>query len=308
MDTLLLNLIGLFLLIGTGFLAVRTKLLPAGATAPLSALLMKITLPATIFSAMLRPFDPAFLKDSIIGILLCFALYGIFGAVAWVGCRLLRVADHGRGAWMLCATFPNNGFMGFPIILALFGDDGLALAAMMNIPFNLMLYTLGTNQVLQDAPTTAKASFSWKNLLCTGINASIVLGLIFFCLQIPVPAAVLTPIQNLANITTPLSMLLIGMTLAKGNVREVFRDKDVFTGSAMRLLLLPVLTWIVLMPLPISTPLVSSVILVSMAMPSAAISPVLAEQNNGNGLLASGIVFMSSLLCLVTIPLITLLP
>ena len=305
---LLTNLVGLFLLLGTGFFSVRAGFVPGSATGVFTSLLMKVTLPATIFSAMLRPFDAAFLKSSVIIFLLGFALFSLFALLCFPAARLFRVKTDGRGMWMMCCTFCNNGFMGYPVILALFGEDGLALAAMMGIAFNLLVYTLGAKQVLMDSTAGGGVRLSLKQLLLTNVNAATALGLVFFCLQLTPPQAILSPIQYLANVTTPLSMFLIGMTLAKGKVSEAFRDRDVFSACLMRLILLPVLTWAVLKVLPIGDPLIPCVVLITMAMPSPAVSAVLAEQYGCRTDLSARIVFLSSLLCIVTIPLVALLP
>ena len=305
---LLNNLVGLFLLLGAGFASARLNLVPQAATPYFTALLMKVTLPATLFTAMLRPFDAAFLRDSAIIFLVGLCIFLGSAALCIPLSRLFRVKEDGRGMWMICCTFCNNGFMGYPVILALFGEDGLALAAMMGISFNLLVYTLGAKQVLLDARESSSITLSWRKLLFTGVNASTALGLIFFCLQLEVPSAILTPLQHLANITTPLSMFLIGMTLARGSLGAAFQEKDVFSACFVRLLAIPVLTWAVMKFLPISNPLIPWVVLITVAMPSPAISGVLAEQYGGNSKLSAQIVFLSSLLCILTIPLVALLP
>ena len=307
-DTLISTLAGLFLLLGTGFAAVRLNMVPGEASKAFSALLVRITIPATVFSAMLRPFDPKFLRDSAVIVGLgagCFLLYALLCIPA---VRLFRVRPGGRGMWKICCTFCNNGSMGYPLILALFGEEGLALAAMLNISFMLLIYTLGVKQVLSDLPESSTAGISWKAILFTEVNAATLLGLVVFCLQIPIPAVLATPIGLLSNITAPLSMFVIGMTLAKGSVRDAFRDRDVFSASFMRLAVLPVLTWALFKVIPVSSPLVVSVVLLTMAMPCPGTSTVLAEQYGINAEYSSRIVFVSSLLCLVTIPLFTLLP
>ena len=302
------NLIGLFLLLGTGFISVKLKFVSDAASSHFTALLMKVTLPATIFTAILRPFDAAFLKDGVIIFVVTFALFCLFALISRPAARLFRVREDGRGMWMMCCTFCNNGFMGYPVILALFGEDGLALAVMGGIAFNMLVYTLGAKQVLLDAQSEQGISLSWKKLIFTGVNGATALGLLFFCLQIQVPAAILTPLNHLSNITTPLSMFLIGMSLARGSLTEAFRDRDVFSACFMRLLFLPVLSWAIQKLLPIGNPLITWVVLITMAMPSPAVSGVLAEQYGGNTGLSARIVFLSSLLCIVTIPFVALLP
>ena len=103
-------------------------------------------------------------------------------------------------------------------------------------------------------------------------------------------------------------MFLIGMTLARGSLGAAFQERDVFSACFVRLLAIPVLTWAVLKLLPISNPLIPWVVLITVAMPSPAISGVLAEQYGGNSKLSAQIVFLSSLLCILTIPLVALLP
>ena len=118
---LLSSLVGLFLLIGVGFLAVRTKVLSASASAPLTALLMKITLPATIVLSMLRPFDPSFLRDALVLFAIGFCFHLSYIGISWLLARLFRVPQGRRGMWNTCCAFCNNGFMGYPVAYAIFG-------------------------------------------------------------------------------------------------------------------------------------------------------------------------------------------
>lgn len=302
------NLVGLFLLIGVGFLAVRLKLLPAEASKPTSALLMKIALPATVFSSMIRPYDPNFLGDGIVILLLSSALFLLFALLSGPLCRLLRVPEGQRGMWRCCTTFCNNGFMGFPVAYALFGDDGLMLAVIIGIPFNLLLYSWGIQMVCRDrlqGSTRQRASL--RAALITPINGAMLLSLIFYFTQIPIPSPILTPIRHLSNVTTPLSMLVTGMNLAQGKVSDVIRDRNAISASAVRLLLFPLLSWGVMALIPDLDPLVVGVTLVILSMPAPAAAPILGEQYGGCTQLAARVVFLSSLLCILTIPLVSLL-
>lgn len=302
------NLAGLFLLIGVGFVLVRADMLPRAAVPHLTTLMMKVTVPATVFSSMIRPFELDFLKSALMIFVLGFLFTLLYAAVSWGLAHMFRVRKGGRGMWMMCGTFCNSGFMGFPIAYALFGDEGLALAAMVGIAFNLLLYTVGARMLLLDRKGGKELhKVPWKHVIFSTVNLATILGLVFYGLQIPVPAAVLTPIQYLANITTPLSMLITGMNLANGGIVEALRDRDAATASLTRLLVFPVLTWAVLCLMPISNELVKSVFLLIISMPCAAMSVVMAEEYHGNAELGARIVFLSSLLCIVTIPLISLL-
>lgn len=302
------NLVGLFLLIGVGFFAVRMGILPAGASKPLSTLLMKITLPATILTSMIRPFDPAFLTLGVwmlglgTGMLLLFALLSLGLS------RLLRVPEGRRGMWCCCTTFFNNGFMGFPIALAIFGEEGLTLTVIMSIPFTLLMYSLGAKMVCMDLPEgSGSQSISWQKAVFSAVNAAMAVGLVLYFTQLPLPEAIHAPLDYLADATTPLSMIITGMNLAQGRTSEVFRDRDVFTASGVRLLLLPVLAWALMGLLPGLPPLALGAALLNMSMPAPAAATLLGEQYGGCTQLSARVVFLSSLLSLATVPLIAML-
>lgn len=273
----------------------------------MSALLMNITLPATIFISMVRPFEPSFLKDALISFGLSFGLIWLYAGVGFLTAPLFRVPQGRRGMWVLCCAFSNNGFMGFPVVYAIFGDDGLSLAVMLNMAFTLLVNVLGARLVLLDSSGEGAFSVSWKKILINPIHFGLLMGALFYGLQLTVPQAIHTPIQHLANVTTPLSMVVTGMSLAGSKLSDVLKDRDAVSATLMRLLLLPLMTWLILMLLPISNPLVVGVTLIIMSMPCAAIAVVLGEEHHGCTQLGARAIFLSSLACMATLPLIALL-
>lgn len=300
------NLIGLFLLIGVGFLAVRMNILPIQASKPMSALLMKITVPATVVISMIRPFDPAFLRLGLSIMVVGTVLFALFGALSLGLSRLCRVPLGRRGMWCCCATFCNNGFMGFPVALAVLGEEGLALTVILGIPFNLMVYSIGAKMVCMDVDGPASA-VSWKRAIFSMVNLATLVGTVLYVTQLPIPEAVLTPLRHLSNVTTPLSMLIIGMNLSQGSLADVVRDRDAFTASAVRLLLFPLIAWGLMRCIPGLDSLVMGAALLNLSMPSPAAATLMGEEYGGSVQMGSRIIFLSSLLCIVTIPLVSLL-
>lgn len=302
------NLAGLFLLIAVGYAAVKFQVLPASSTKLLSNLLMQVTLPATILTSLVRPYDAAFIRDGVLIAVLGAALFALYGLLALPASRLFRVPQGRRGVWIFSSMFSNNGFMGFPVALALFQEEGLALAVFLGIPFNLLAYTLGPKLMCMDHDAQDNTPPpSWRSILLTGVNCATVLGLVLYLCHLSIPSTLSAPLTYLSNVTTPLSMLVIGMNLTEGRVGDLLRDRDVFSVTFLRLILFPVLTWAILRLLPISNPLVVGVTLIIMAMPAPAISAILAESYHSDKEFAARSVFLSSLLCLIIIPLISLL-
>ena len=321
------NLLGLFLLIGAGILAARLRILPKEASPYFSTLLLKITLPCTIFiSLATKEYDPSFIKDSLLTLgigLIAFPAMQLLGSA---GARLLRVPEGKRGIWAYCCAYPNTGFMGFPICLALFGAEGLALAVIYNITFNIYVYSIGAMAIAGDgagdagdAAGAASASGSaggqgapagrpsLKKVLFTGINFSVLLSLIFYFGRIPVPGPAVIPLTHLSNITTPLSMLITGIAIGQSRGAELFSDRDAWTASAARLLICPLLRFAVLSHLPIRNRMIVSVVSVIMGMPVPGVTTVLAETYHGNLSMAAKLSLLTNLLSMVTIPLICML-
>lgn len=321
------NLLGLFLLIGAGILAARLRILPKEASPYFSTLLLKITLPCTIFiSLATKEYDPSFIKDSLLTLgigLIAFPAMQLLGSA---GARLLRVPEGKRGIWAYCCAYPNTGFMGFPICLALFGAEGLALAVIYNITFNIYVYSIGAMAIAGDgagdagdAAGAASASGSaggqgapagrpsLKKVLFTDINFSVLLSLIFYFGRIPVPGPAVIPLTHLSNITTPLSMLITGIAIGQSRGAELFSDRDAWTASAARLLICPLLLFAVLSHLPIRNRMIVSVVSVIMGMPVPGVTTVLAETYHGNLSMAAKLSLLTNLLSMVTIPLICML-
>ena len=301
------SLMGLFVLIAAGVLIVRLDLVPPEASPYFSALLIKVAVPCTIFISLAsREYDPSFVRDSILTVVTGMV---VFPAVHYLGRflgRLLRIPKGKRGVWSFSCAYPNAGFMGFPVCLALFGAEGLALSVIYNIAFNIFVYSIGAMEIAEDAGAEAERP-GLRKMFFNGINLSIVLSLIFYFCRIPVPEVAAAPITHLSNITTPLSMLITGMAIGRGRALDLITDRDAWTASAIRLLGCPLLLLAVLSLLPYPNRMVVLVTVVIMGMPVPGVTTVLAETYHGNVDLAAKISFLTNLLCMVTIPVICML-
>lgn len=307
--TVISNLSGLFILIAVGYLAVKLKVVSPESSIEFSSMLLKITLPCTIFISLVqRPYDTTFIHDS--AIMFVEGLI-IFSALLYLGrytAKLIRVPEGCRGVWASSVAFGNSGFMGFPMALALFGVDGLALAVILNITFNMTFYTLAALEISRDNPNHNAEKINMKSIIFSNINFSTVLSLIFYFGRIRVPVEIARPISYLSGITTPLSMMLIGMALAKtSKASEFFTDLHAWTSALFSLIIFPIAVSMIFKFFRWGgNPLISSVIILVMAMPAATVTPVLCEMYHGNLSFAAKIMFIQNLLAVVTIPLVCL--
>lgn len=303
------SLAGLFLLLGAGFFAVKARLVPSSGFDPMVALLMKIALPAAVFTALIRPFDAGFLLEGGAIFLLGMVCFPLFTLMALGLSRLLHIPKERRGTWCFCVAFPNCALIGYPVAFALFGEVGLSLAVFFCVAFNLLCFTMGAAVMNSGGTAGADGGRGGKlrAALCTPVNAATLAGLICYCAQISVPQVLMTPLEYLADLTTPLSMFVTGMSLAQGKFGEHIRDREALLASLARLLVCPLTAWALITLLPLEWTMVTRLALVLAATPCAAVVTLMAGQYGGCVTLGARSVFLSSLFCIVTLPVISLL-
>lgn len=192
--------------------------------------------------------------------------------------------------------FSNCGFVGYPVIQGIYGSVGVFYTSIFTIPFNLFMYSYGVMLF------TGEKSF--KNMKKNLINMpliSILLGTIIFLFSIRLPEPVINTLGSIGNMTTPLSMFIIGAMLADVSVKDVFKDLTIYYVNFIKLIAAPILIYFLLKFLDADkTLLYICVILVS--MPTASLIGVLAERYNVNKAIASKCAFLTTIMSLFTIP------
>ncbi len=205
-----------------------------------------------------------------------------------------------RGVFAFMTIFGNVGFMGFPVVGAIFGEKAVFCAALYNIPFNILAYTLGIWLLKPEGERAEK--LDWKSLVNAPLVASVV-AIVLLIVDLPFPQPVDEAVDMLGDMIVPLSMIIIGASLGDMKLKEAVSDYRCYIFSAFKLLLVPVLVYFILRPI-MQDSLLLGVTTVLSGMPVAALSVMLTIEHGGDERLASKTVFISTVLSVVTIPLI----
>lgn len=309
------QMIILFILMGLGYLLNKVHILGPKIDKGITGLILYCTMPAMILGAVLTQEDERDVKLAVSCLIAAAVMYMVLPFIAKLLVWLLRVKPGSKGIYEFMIIFGNVGFMGFPIIAALFGQESVVYGSIFNIFFNLLVYSYGIIIVMKDleerqkteggnaaAAPVEKFHFSWKKLLTPGISVA-VLALIIFFLDIEFPDVIVSPVASLGNITSPLAMLIIGSTLANMDIREVFNDVRVYVFVAVRFFLLPLVLFPVL-KLIIHDSFLLQLTVIMLLMPVANTSVLYAKQYGSDENLAAKSIFISTLLSIVTIPLV----
>lgn len=169
--------------------------------------------------------------------------------------------------------------------------------------FNLFVFTGGV--MIMNYGTGQKVKLDPKNLLSPGVVASLVALLIYFT-GIHVPHVLASTITMVGDITTPMAMLLIGSTLANIPLKEVFSELRIYPYTIIKQVIVPIIAYPIL-NMFISDPLILGITLIMISMPVANSAVLFATEYDGDISLAAKTVFMTTLLSVVTIPLIVAL-
>ena len=213
-----------------------------------------------------------------------------------------RRKDRRAPIFRFACVFSNAAYMGFPLISALFGAEGLLYASAYVTVFNILLWTMGYGMVSGSSNPKEVA----RSLLHTPVLYAMVVGLAIYLLQIPVPNLIAQPIDLLSGMNTPLSMLITGMLIAAGDLKSIVCDQHIWKLAALRMVLIPAVCVAVFALLGFHG-MSAQVVLLLECCPAAAITSVFAVQFGHEERFAAGSVVLTTLLSIVTLPLCALI-
>ena len=287
----------LFLIVAVGYVAAKLGVFPANTNRVLSQLVVCVTNPCMVLHSVLGSQRQLTNREVLLLTAIAVASYAVLIALAQVLPRLLRCPKEDMGLYRFMTVFANLGFLGFPVVAALFGENAVFYAAIFNLVFQLLLNTYGVSLLTSGE---GKPGFQPKMLLSPLIVAS-VLAYVCYLTDFRTPALVTDAMGMLGKVTSPVCMLVIGVTLAGVPLSSAFTNWRLYVLSFVRLLVLPVGAWLLLRPF-VTNPLMLGITVVMMGMPIAAMSSIMTAKYGGNQQLAASGVFLSTLLSAFTIP------
>ena len=371
---MLQQMIVMFLMMAVGYLCYRRQILTEEVSKKVSAIVVNVANPCMILSSALTDQQMQG-KELVQTLAIVVMMYVFLLVMAQLLPRILCIQKESRGAYAAMTVFANIGFMGFPVLAAMYGNGALLYGAVFQIPFNILIYTYGvavltrkpgacakTEQDVKaevdvnaevdvkaepdvksevdvkaepdvNAEVDVKAEQDAQGITATvngkseniengseqqgklqgtveivkkifniGVIACITAMLLYF-LQTPVPSFLQAFITNLGNLTAPLSMMIIGASLAQMPLKELFLDKKLLLFSLVKLLLLPAV-WMIMVNRVAEQEILRGVCLVMMATPAGSMTAMLAQQYGGDYETASRGVALTTVLSVITMPLL----
>jgi len=289
----------MFGLIALGWVAFRVHWIGTDALKGMTNLLLYLVSPAVIVLAFQRNFDPERLR--MVGLVFAIDVVSFvitIGLARVLFARRLIPDAIKRVALRFGTVYSNAGFIGIPLAQALLGDDGVFYAVAYIAAFNIFVWTHGVSQFGRDERPLAGRI---KHVLLNPNIVAIAVAFLLFLFSLHIPAPASNVLVYLASMNTPLSMIVIGVTLAEFSLRTIFTDHLVWLGALARNLIVPLLFVLLLWPLPIDH-VARLAILVSISAPVGATLVIFSVQRGRNPRFATRLLTLSTLLSVVTLP------
>ena len=294
--TILNQVFIMLLLILTGYFCHRLGLISARANKQLANLLITIVTAALIIDTYQTDFDPAAARNLLISFALSFGILFLGVVVSLLMKR--KGSEYSVPTERFGVIYSNSAYMGIPLLLATVGPTGVFYSSAFMVAFNVMTWAQGATML-----TGQRSLRQVLRALVTPVTFSILISLPMFFFRIRLPQPVGDAIGYLASLLTPLSMLVSGVFIAQTNLVQAFTSLRVYAVSALRLLVIPAITLFALWVLPIDGDLKLTMLILS-AAPCATGTMLFASRFGGDVQRASGVFAVSTLLSIVTMPLL----
>ena len=288
----------LFVYMMIGYVACKKEYFDQEFGKKLSWLVVNVANPMLAISAVVNNEEQIAKKDFYVTVLLAICFYAFFLILAQILPRLIGVQKSDIGVYKMMTTFNNIGFMGFPVIAAVYGNGALIYAVPFSIMFNILCYTWGIQTLCGGGEKG-----NWKRIINIG-TISWIISIVLFFMQIPVPKMICSLSAGLSNLTGPLSMLVIGISIAAMELKDLFTDIKLLKFALIKLLAVPVAAMFLVCQV-IDNRLICEVFLVMMATPAASMCAMLSQQYGGDYELAAKGVALTTILSVVTMPIVS---
>lgn len=306
------NVAVLFTMIAIGYIAAKSKYIPDPGKAKnvVSALIIKITLPLLIITALIKNnLDDDLITNALTVAAIAAIIVPLTFFIAWWVGKAFKIPNSTLVVHSCLSAFGNVIFLGYPLLEKLYGAEGLFYTAIYAMINDAYVYTMAIFLIAKHG-TKHQGGVSLKRLI-NPLTISFVVAVLLMTLKVCFPAQfaqvlpenVLKPFSMLGQCTVPLAMIFIGLVLAGVNVSNVFKPATKYLTVVLKLIVMPVVLILVLRPFGLA-PLVIAVVVMQMAMPSQTMVSVFAREYGADSQYSAEGTFLSILCSVITMPII----
>lgn len=289
----------LILMMAVGVILRKLNIITDQVNKGLSYILVNVTMPFLIINSFNFSFSKSMLQKGIMIFLYSLVIHIFLIILSKI--TYFKFPQDKKKVMKFATIFSNCGFIGYPIVAGLYGKVGVFYTSIYTIPFNIFLWSYGTLLF-----TDKNDENIFKKVFLTPPMIALFIGLIMFFFSLKLPNPIIKTAESIGNMTTPLSMFVIGAMLADVKLKEIFSGISVYYVNLIKLIVAPLIVFLFLNALGVQKTVLDICVILT-AMPSGTIVGVFAENYGGDKKIASKCAFLSTILSVFTIPLIFML-
>lgn len=320
------QMIMIFILIGIGMILYKKEMLSEMTSKQISGIIVNVTNPALLICSAFSEGPKASLQELGTALVIFLVIYAVLVAVSFLIPHILRVPNKYHYCYQMLTIFGNVGFIGIPLASAVLGTESLIFVSIYNLIYNILIYTFGIS-VLQTAAARQSADASesntsegtgqttvsdtnvsssrWTKIINAG-TISAAATIIFYLADFPVPNIVPSTLTYMGQSTTLLSMLVLGASVAQMALKDIFSNPKLYGFVLLRQILMPI-GCVMLFRLIIGDTLILSTLALMLAVPAGNLPLMLSKQLHVETDTISRGIILSTLLSLITIPVVSLI-
>lgn len=298
MQTILMSVISLFLIMLAGFYGSKKGIINSSVSKGLTDILLEIALPCMIITSFSFQYGEGIVSNVLKTFYYSLAAYIIMIILSHI--LVLPVKNENKTILHFANIFTNTGYIGFPVLNAVYGTEAVMYGSIFNAFFVIFLWTYG---ILIFKGKAERKELS-KEILKALRNPSLIavyIGITMIVFNIRLPEVISTSLNAIGSMTGPISMIIVGALSSKVRIKEHLTDWTIYYGIAAKLVLIPGVLYFISLLIKDGSMVSDSVIILS-SMPAAAMTSIFADSFNINKDYASVIVVATTLLSVFTLP------
>lgn len=284
-----------------GFIAVKSGYIKKEARDSLSKVLVRITLPIMVVMTMTRlELDRERLINCITILIIAWAAIAVMFLLGTLTARLFKMRGERAVMHSCMSCFGNIVFVAYPLIRAVYGDEGILYAALFAFANDCYLWTMGVYRLSTVHKSGARFRDNLKKLINPGTIA-VLISFVMMALHLRVGGILKTSLEGIGGTTTYLSMLFLGGTLADVDFREIYKRISLYVLLIIKMLIFPTVLALVIKNVGINQ-VVAGVAVLQCAMPVSTVLTILASEYKCDVLYGAEGSFITTAACIVTLP------
>ena len=292
-----------FIIILPGYIVTKLGIINSQHTAGMSSLITCVTYPCLVITAMQMEFSMQVLNNCKYVVLIFLGAVICALIVSKIVSKIVKLPPERAGIFAFMLVFGNTGFIGLPVLNGLLGSEAVFYGALCDSSYDIFMFTIGITLIRNGASDDDMSLGQTLKGLINPCLIGVLIGLTLYICGITLPEVIAVPVERIGNVTSPLAMMVVGSHLAHVRIRDLFTSGHAYLVCLMKLIVFPLIA-LLIVKLTIGTgTLLASVIVLQAAMPVAMLSVIFSERYKGDVSFASTGVMMTTLMCIITIPL-----